>query len=251
MAVPMGRTSDFLGNHLRVEAPLELQSYALQKKCISKWIFMMPPDEEKLAGALEAAYQKLSAGPPSGFGKVINWRKNQTPRINGPDDLRKLLSGNLTDSSNTPVSIDTPVNLVVVSHQQNDKLYFHEGELGVTATDITLNLPDQSAAIIAGCSTQGPSALDLVRQLNLHGVSALIGTASNVGGDIAGDFVDCFGQTVNRVPNNSGMSLAEAYSKALACLKTRSSAAGDPYGDKSLVFSLAGNGAIPICSPSH
>jgi putative sterol carrier protein len=250
MAVPMSHTSDFLGNHLLVETPLELQSYTLQKKCISKWVFMMPPDKPRLAGALEAAYKKLSAGPPNGFGKLVEWRKNQTPRISGPDDLRKLLSGKLTDSSNTPVSIDTPVNLIIVSHQQNDKLYFHEGELGVTATDITSNLPNQSAAIIAGCSTQGPGALDLVRQLNLHGVSALIGTASNVGGDIAGDFLDCFGQIVNEVPHDSGLSYADAYSKALVCLRTRSSAAGDPYGDKSLVFSLAGNGAIPICSPS-
>jgi hypothetical protein len=246
MAVPVGASGipEFVGRHFRVETPLELQSYTPQTKCISRWMFMIPSDKNNIAGPLEDAYNKLSAGPPS-FGQILNWRNNQRPQINGPDDLRNLLKGTLAPN------IDTPVSLVIVSHQLDNKLYFHEGELGVTASDISRYLPEQSVAIIAGCNTQGPAALDLVRELNLHGVLALIGTASNIGGDIAGDFVDCFGQAVNAAQSGSGMSVSDAYWKALICVEERSPAPGlAPYGAKGLVFSLSGNGSIPICAPA-
>ena len=107
-----------------------------------------------------------------------------------------------------------------------------------------------SLAILDGCSTGAPGAVDFIRKLNQQGMASIITTSTGVTPQIAGDFLGCLAGAIRKHGTERDYYLSNAYLNTIECLKDRSMMQGGAkYGPLALTYSLLGNGNLKLCVP--
>ena len=232
MAVPIGDGGPvFLGHHFRVQGPLKLQDYGGASACISAWKVVGPPPAGD--AALVAARGRLNIERRDGKPGVAI-AGGHAPII---EDMQEFLDWVATGQS------PSGTLLSILSHHDSDHVRF-AGDPRVHAAVVRRDFLQPSVALLNGCSTgqAGAGATSFVEALNQQGFQAAIATMTEVSGDLAGDFLECFAAQVTTAPE--GIELGKAYLGALKCV-----AIDKKHGAKALWYVLLGDSELRICAP--
>jgi hypothetical protein len=229
---------NFIGRYLRVESPLNVQTYADPKKCVARWVTLAPgasvvgatPPADK---ALDEAMVRAKAGLE---------RLSHTPGYRGIPTLREFGDW-LRDE--TP---ETSLSLLTLSHHGDNLLSFvADGDQNaVTSAAVAKKFSEPSVAILAGCSTAGAGASRFVAEFSLRGVSAVIVSTASVPAKLAGDLLACL---ADDVMTSGGEPLWDLYFHAQECAaEKRPSAQSEAWGAETLRFALIGDGGVRLCA---
>jgi len=238
MAVPLGENrEEFVGYHLRVESPLDFQDYSVEEDCIANWVMLLPPEDE---GDLAAARKRLQ-------NTIGNW-----PREVKTTDIRAFeqwLSGKPQTSFSPQPAHDSTI-LMTFSHHDGDALFFRS-KVKLPSGSVNRLFKAPSIAIMNGCGLFKPDHTGFVERLNWRGVTALIATATDVDALMAADFFSLLDQYLRQQSTNGSSRLADAYFDTVRRLWDTNVGEGNPnkWGPRALIYSLAGNGALRICTP--
>jgi hypothetical protein len=242
LANPDADPNGFVGYHVRIETPLPLQEYTSGEQCIVGWIPVMPPLSND--PALRAAHDQIR----DRF-SVNAWSRKTMFRISPAVD---------------PVPVYTDIKpwhrwigqddvmpstiLAVLSHHNENALYFDPGAGEVSPDSVRRSFPQPSAAILAGCSTGAPGASELVRKLNGQGIDSVIATNTGISGELAGDFVNCFLQQFEK--HTIDLPIGQAFADTQRCLYEIPTRGGNTsrYRSQVLSFSFAGNPHLRLCA---
>lgn len=234
MTIPVNGVHKFIGEYFRIETPMPAQSYQPAPKCLKSWMVVGPP--ETGGGALASARVSLAAKAriavaPGGF----QFGDKRLPIITNMDDFINEIT------KDDPIA--EPTLLSILSHHELDAVFFESGTR-VNANAISRRFAAPSAVLLNGCGTVRPGAAAFIRQLNLRGIQAAIATVTEVDGDTAGTFLDCFARGIESAKkNNTGPpTLAAAYADAVKCTYAT-------HKEKALWYSLIGNGSLTLCLP--
>ena len=220
---------EFLGFHFRIEAPLSVQNYQSAAACISTWALVVPPSR----GDLQQLRQRFDEGLPGLKNGAQYFYESMA------DFGTYLADGSESD----------PAALVVLSHHNRNQISFSSSDM-LLSTAIRRNFLQPSLAILDGCGTGAPGAVDFIQQLNIRGVNSVIATNTEIRPEIAADFLQCLASELEDHKNAPEYRLSYAYLNALECLSKRSLQAGEPnYGALALSYSLLGNGNLKLCGP--
>jgi hypothetical protein len=219
---------------LRIESPLERQSYRASSTCISRWFLAVPPANPQSEEALPKARRKFEP-------VMERWHPQAQDVFTDIPKLRTwLLASNQSESS---------AALVVVSHHDKNALYFDQNER-VISEQVQRRFDDTSLLILDGCSTGSPVAIDLLRQFNQRGVAATIATHTAIRPELAGDFLATLDEVLVKTNDAQPVTLADLFFRTLQELRVKKADdTSDAYGPRVLVFSLLGNGGVRLCSP--
>ncbi len=227
---------EFLGFHFRIELPLELQSYEQPDSCVSRWVFVMPQKNEQLKNdALQTAIATASGLP--------EWlqKHNLSRTFDAMQKFRDWIGAS---------EEDPPTGLVLLSHHAHNAVWFQRDEL-LTSMGLTRKFNGPSLAVLNACDTLEGGTSDFIQELNKRGVYSVIATSVPIGGDMAGEFLNCFTEELSALPAGDSRPVSSIYFKTLQCLKDRPEAAQDDakFGPRALVYALLGNGSLPLCPP--
>lgn len=237
-AVPVGATAfEFVGRHFRVETPLRLQAYGGASQCISNWYVVGPPEDDG-DNAFKAARGALEKNSRMGLvsSKPVLKVGGKPFQITGT--IKEFLQWGTTGA------MDRPTVLSILSHHDRDHIRFGKDEFPAGALGRSF-VGQPTMAILNGCTTgsSGAGATGFIGALNTLGVQAAVATITEVTGDMAADFLDCFALEVESAPAN-GKLLSEAFSGALICL-----ADTKQHGTKANWYALLGDGGLRLCKP--
>ena len=223
------RPPEFLGFHFRIEAPLSVQNYQPAAACISTWALVVPPSR----GDLQQLRQRFDENLPDMKNGAQYFYENMA------DFGAYLADGRERD----------PAAVVVLSHHNRNQISFSSSDM-LLSTAVRRQFLQPSLAILDGCGTGAPGAVDFIQQLNMRGVNSVIATNTEIRPEIAADFLKCLASELEAHKNLPDYRLSYAYLNALECLSRRSLQAGEPnYGALALTFSLLGNGNLKLCGP--
>jgi hypothetical protein len=224
-----GTRTEFLGFHFRVETPLQVQNYQPATKCISTWALVLPPSKGDLSDLRKAMDENVA--------DFIEGA--QYPYFKMQDFGDYLALG--TESEAAAVA--------VLSHHNKNQLYYSPTDM-VLSDSVNRHFAKPSLAILDGCSTGAPGAVDFIRKLNQQGMASIITTSTGVTPQIAGDFLGCLADSIRKHGAQSDYYLSNAYLNAIECLKERSMLEGGAkYGPLALTYALLGNGNLKLCVP--
>jgi hypothetical protein len=233
MTVNIDKKPTFLGFHFRIETPLPVQTYEAVPLCLNRWVVVLPPQ----AGAdptLVNARQGLSS-------IIQKWQ--------GKADFKKDFDsfGDYIGDTNAEQESSA---VMVVSHHDANRFWFTENDSIVSAA-VRRKFKKPSIAILNGCGTGGPGALDFIKRFSEHGVGTVIATNVEVGGEMAADFVVCLADALERNKAVPGFTISKGYFQALRCLRDRklNTRSKETYGARVLAYSLFGNGSLRLCPP--
>ncbi len=229
---------NFIGRYLRVESPLNVQTYADPKKCVARWVTVAPPaavpgTPPPADEALEEARTRAKAGLDT-LSRTSGYRSFKTLREFG-DWLR----------DGTP---ETSLSLLTLSHHGDNMLSFAAADTAnvVTSAAVAKHFGQPSIAILAGCSTAGAGASRFIAELSLRGVNAVVVTTSSVPAGLAGDLLACLAEDVESHPKEQ---LWDLYFHAQECAaEKRTSATSGAWGAETLRFALIGDGGVRLCA---
>jgi hypothetical protein len=228
--------SEPLGFHFRIEAPLDVQTYRPSTDCISRWVLVVPPinvQQEELKNARGRIAARLDS-----WSGIVTAHEAMSTFANWIGDSQK-------DA--------TPTALVVLSHHDHNQVFFSAGD-SVTSDMIDHRFATPSVAVLDGCGTGSPGAIDFVRKLNESGVATVIATVTEVNAEMAGDFLDCLALQLDDNKTNADFNIWQAYFQAQACLQSRKPqypVGAGPYGARVLAYTLLGNGNLRLCLPAQ
>lgn len=236
-----GGVQDFAGHHLMIEQPMLKQpSYGAPKQCAANWNVLMsetddPSDPLYLA---RNAMTKLNATWP------------------GPDRFTRYRT--MSDFQQWVTSGKTlePTVVTTLSHHADNNLFFFARRDEVPSSDVLREFGDSSIAILDGCGTGKPGAMDFVARFNNNGIHSAIVSAYDVNPAIAGAYLACLRQEVAR----GTTSIASAHFRAVntctwsGAQEPATSTDADPptltsqtYAANALKYVLLGNAATTIC----
>jgi peptide/nickel transport system substrate-binding protein len=228
---------DFVGFSFRVELPLPIQSYATTTGCITRWFMALPPQP----------------GAP-GIGAALNQALGVfAGRIAGPrgwDANAKVYRemGALRQWLGNPGRELDRAAFFVTSHHKRNTLFFREGD-GIFPGQIERVFAPASVAVLNGCGTGEPGATDIIVELNQRGIGAVIATANEVRGELAGWFLACLAEGVDKAGQRAP-TMAELHFSALQCARgKRGQHETADYGGRVLAYMLLGNGNLALCAP--
>jgi hypothetical protein len=232
MAVPSGDVLKFLGMYFRIETPLPVQTYESKSACLSRWVAVVPPATTSDSTLLAAR---------NGFARRVSGWQQQGEVYEQMAEFETWMRGPGPKASSTA--------LIVVSHHDHNSIFFAPGDSLISSAVQPFKRP--SIAVLSGCGTAGPGALNLIRRLSERGMEAIIATNVEVEGEMAGQFVECLAKAADDNRTSTDFNLSRAYFSALVCLKTKqaSKQGARPYGARVLQYSLLGNGALRLCPP--
>jgi hypothetical protein len=239
LAVPVDGQDRFLGYSVRIETPLENQTYQESPECLSRWVLALPP-EGTGDQAIEAARREVSS-------LASGWSKQE------PYDQMRQLAGWLDSPEK---ETERGVVVAVLSHHDRDKLYFYALtsplDDPLTPSEVNRQFLKPSLAILNGCGTAGPGAVEMVRRFNRRGMVTILGTSTEVDGSMAGAFLRLLAEEL--APGKAAATqptISQAYFQVLKRLReTKPLTDGvKPYGPNALKFSLLGNGSLRVCPP--
>lgn len=223
------RPPEFLGFHFRIEAPLSVQNYQSATACISTWALVVPPSR----GDLQQLRQRFDESLPGLKNGAQYFYESMA------DFGTYLADGSESD----------PAALVVLSHHNRNQISFSSSDM-LLSTAVRRRFLQPSLAILDGCGTGAPGAVDFIQQLNMRGINSVIATNTEIRPEIAADFLKCLASELEDHKNAQDYRLSYAYLNALECLGKRSLQAGEPnYGALALTYSLLGNGNLKLCGP--
>jgi hypothetical protein len=222
----VGADEDFIGNLFRVEMPLRVQHYRPDPRDITRWFLVMPP--EGRTDVLGAA--RRQAAPT-----IARWEAEAQRAFNDMSSTSGWL-GSRSSSEQAGAA------LVVLSHHESDRLFFDTRDQ-VSADNIVRRFERPAVAILDGCGT-GATAGALIQNLNEVGFDAIVATATPVGPQMAGDFLTCLSESLDRNPNDPAFTLASAFSDAVSCLREQKQ-----QRSRALTWMLLGNGNMRLRSP--
>ncbi len=225
-----------------IETPLEVQSYKPSAACLSRWVMVLPPENDqeiKEDSALAAAQRQL--GPAiakwSGAEKSFN---------------RMTEFGGWVQAAGSSQKEDPPTILVTLSHHNSDQLYFFqddsERDNPLSEADINRKFAQPSVAILDGCGTGAEGAVQLIRALNNHGFTTIIATSTEIDGFMAGAFLSVFSEEISK-PIPIGLAYWKTIQK-LSKIEPDVTTPG-PFGANALKFVLLGNSNVSLCLPSQ
>ncbi|NJL27484.1 MAG: hypothetical protein HC897_06085 [Thermoanaerobaculia bacterium] len=149
---------------------------------------------------------------------------------------------------------NTSTAIAILSHHDGGSLYFSKDGARLTAETLARqSFARPSMAILCSCSTLAVGADAIVRNLNAGGVETIIATNSQVSGSLAGDFLACLVEELEKAAP-SPITASDLFYRAQRCTWKRPKDAADPgspskYGAQVLSFSLAGNPSLSLCTP--
>lgn len=233
VAVEVGETPEFLGLHFRIETPLPLQTYRSNSECASRWVLVLPP-ADAIDTRLQNARRPLTP-------RISEWRERATVHEK-MDTFEEWVSA--------PGPEEAATALIVVSHHDRNRLFFADDD-SILSRSVTRGFSKASVAILVGCGTGGPAALDFIKRFSERGMETVIATHIELEDEMAGHFIDCLTQEVERSKAVPGVTLSRTYFAALRCLRTRKSDKTNAtvYEARVLLFSLLGNGNLRLCPP--
>lgn len=244
---PTGTPTDFIGYHFRVHTPLPLQPHETTPACVSRWLPVVPAVSND--PALVDGFSRIASRvrPQSPFSRSTGFRVSRTgAAVEAFTEMRPVHRW-VSDRKEAPGTI-----LAVLSHHYEDALYFNKTDSEVSSASVAKTFIDPSVAILAGCSTGAPGAGSLIGKLNVAGIDSVITTNTGIGGDLAGDFLECFMQQIDKSDATEGVSVSDAFDRAQACLYgiSDSGNAASRYGPQVLSFTFAGNPHLKMCPPA-
>jgi hypothetical protein len=227
----------FLGFRFLVESPLPIQSFAQSEKCISRWFMALPMGKDKDTD-LENAGSRL-------INKIRTWRDDDRPEKVFLDMVAfgDWLSTEEEQSASA---------LVVLSHHDpvKNKLFFSQDGPGVVPLGVRRNFSEASLVVLDGCKTGLSGLGNFPEAFNEKGFSTEIVTGTNADPFLAGDFLDCLGETVSQNTDPMGRLVSDIFFDTLGCLgKRRETEDAEPYGPNALTYLLLGNGNLRLCAP--
>jgi hypothetical protein len=232
MSVPAGAGShEFVGDIFRVEAPLSYQDYSAHSACLDRWALLVPRREEQ--GALNIARQKFSRWIGS-FQRATN-----STVYDDIDDFRLWL-----EADSQPLEEEDAVGVIILSHHDNNRLYFNEDSKtpSISSATIYRQFRSPSLVIINACGAASPGAADFVGSFNLNGVPTVVASSTTVDAAMAGDFMNLLAGEILSNHDSPGFNVGLAVFEAVQQLKAT-------YGVYALVYGIYGNGNLRVCFP--
>jgi outer membrane protein OmpA-like peptidoglycan-associated protein len=247
---------DFLGYHLRIETPLLGQSYNSFSNCLNNWFAVLPIDQTD--PPLKNAMNEVDRGGRIDIGREV---KNYQP-VRGHESallfediqlFRKWIQ-RCGPFDSCDDRINEPGILTVLSHHNKQSIFFNDKISKVVPDNIVRNLPRPSIAVLSGCSTAEIGASDIIQQLNVTGVDAVIATNTGIQGDMAGDFLECLSRSIESVEAGGSVKVGKLVWRAQRCLYEGeflkpNDTPRNIYGHRVLSFTFAGNPNVSICGP--
>jgi hypothetical protein len=232
VAVTLNETPQFIGHHFRIETPLPVQDYGAAPACLSRWRIVIPREDGWEDDELKKARKQLSHRIPGWDASSLYQEMIKFGRW-AREDAR--------DAEGTAV--------FVVSHHDRNRIFFTEQD-SMTSVAFRRRFQQPSLAVLSGCGTGGPGALDFIRRLSEQGMSAIIATNAEVDGEMAGRFVDCLASVVEQNANVPDFNISRAYFATLRCMRVRDPERGlVDYGARVLLYTFLGNGSLRLCPP--
>jgi hypothetical protein len=233
LIVPFGMTAtqlgggvvDFLGNRFRIEMPLRVQNYQPDEHELTRW-FLVAPSASR-TDELGDARKRAGAS-------IDKWTLAATQTFSDMTSAADWIGAKQTEPAGSA--------LVVLSHHDNDRLFFDDNDQ-LRSDDIVRTFARPSAAILDGCGT-GAAAGRLIQNLNDAGFSAIIATATPASPQMAGDFLACLADTLDKNQGFAAFTLAHAFHNAVVCVRDEKK-----YGARALTWLMLGNGSLRLRSP--
>ena len=219
-----GGMVDFVGNQFRVEMPLPVQNYEADDQPIAKWYLAIPP----------AGTDELGRARSQAEDSINKWQQQATQTFSDMTAVSTWIGARETEQAGTA--------LVVLSHHADDRLYFSPKDQ-LTADEIARRFMRPAIAILDGCGT-GAAAGRLIQNLNNAGFGAVIATATPVDSEIAGDFLACMAETLDRNRDDATFNLSLAFSDAVRCVRD-----DKDHRARALTWLMLGNGSLRLTSP--
>jgi hypothetical protein len=220
---------EFLGFHFRIETPLAIQNYQRSSGCISTWALALPPAR----GDLQEMRTRFDEN-------LTDFTKGAQYFYESMKEFGAYL-GNGKEESAAAVA--------VLSHHNKNQIFFSSSDM-ILSTAVNRDFTKPSLAILNGCGTGSPGAVDFIEKLNNRGMASVIATSTEIRPEIAADFMRCLASELNEHRNAPDYRLSYAYLNAIECLKGRSmQEGGAKYGPLALTYSLLGNGDLKLCGP--
>jgi outer membrane protein OmpA-like peptidoglycan-associated protein len=251
----LGQGYRFLGRYARIESPLSVRGDDSGDACIDDWVVVGPAR----SGATRTARERLGLYGLERFGPAdqdsLRIASEQIPISESMDQFFEFIHGPLVTDTTKPAQprSERPQILSVLSHHDRGRVYFQDDGKGssVQAANVEREFAKPSVVILNGCSTGGgggPGSSDLLDALNHKGIDAAIATVSEVQAQMAGDFLDCFLEQVERA-GERGIRIGTAHTQTLQCLEKRKNSEGVAWGSLALLYGVLGNTSLRICGP--
>jgi outer membrane protein OmpA-like peptidoglycan-associated protein len=247
---------DFLGYHMRIETPLLGQSYNSSSNCLNNWFAVLPIDQ--IDPPLKDAMNEVDRGGRIDIGRRANHyqavRGHDSARVFSDIPLFRRWIQQCGPFDSCEDRINEPSILTILSHHNRQAIFFNDKISKVVSDNIVRNLPRPSIAILSGCSTAEIGASDIIKQLNVSGIDAVIATNTGIQGDMAGDFLECLSRSIESVEAGGSVKIGEVLWRAQRCLYEGeffkpNDTPRNIYGHRVLSFTFAGNPNVSICGP--
>jgi hypothetical protein len=139
-----------------------------------------------------------------------------------------------------------PTVILVLSHHDANRLYFDPQDT-LEVPSVIRKFEAPSLVILDACGTGKPGATEFVTTFNRKGVSAAIATSLEVDASMGGEFAALFTKALT---STAGMTVSQAEFDAMNKLRDmKSPATQTKYGPRALIFMIAGNGDLRVCTP--
>ena len=241
LLIPLGLTAvsldnspaTFLGFLFRIETPLDIQSYRSDNNCLSRWVTVVtdPPGDD----ALRKATSRIERWVPI-------WEELASKPFKDMRDFGDWIGERQTELR--------PTAIVILSHHANNRIWSNP-EMLVLSSDVMRKFSAPSIAVLSGCGTGGPGAVDFVRRFNRNGIGTIIATSTEVDPYMAGDFLNELAKILVENQGNERFNLGVAYFKTIQIMRTKTPPDGNaPYEARVLEFTLLGNGNVRLCPPN-
>lgn len=243
-----GELTDFIGKYARIETPLERQTFQPLNGCLNKWHIMLPTRGAGQMGdtALDQAMTFLRGGDGMNnqLGAVMRWMDRTPAVFRDWTDVLKMLSPNPLPSEPAPSSV-----LAFLSHHER-------GQLRVSSTafiqshDIRTKFRQPSVAVLAGCGTAGPAASQIIRAMNVAGISTILATSAEISGYMGAQFLECFTDAIEKNGQDRTFTIGRAFDASVVCVKQAIEPGTKvPYGARANKLMLLGNPHVRVCAP--
>ena len=203
---------------------LPVQNYEADDQPIAKWYLAIPP----------AGTDELGRARSQAEDSINKWQQQATQTFSDMTAVSTWIGARETEQAGTA--------LVVLSHHADDRLYFSPKDQ-LTADEIARRFMRPAIAILDGCGT-GAAAGRLIQNLNNAGFGAVIATATPVDSEIAGDFLACMAETLDRNRDDATFNLSLAFSDAVRCVRD-----DKDHRARALTWLMLGNGSLRLTSP--
>ncbi len=228
--------NDFIGFHFRIETPLENQDYTTPNTCISHWVLLVPQENDNNPYDDMQQARKPFASYIGKFGK---WSGHSIV-YQDVDPFRDWLT-----NDNVQASSDA---IFVLSHHDTNRIFFDPGNT-IESVSVQRHFFVPTFAMLDGCGTAAPGAIEFVREFNKRGVTAEIAAATQIDPTMAGLFAATFIKKFQDNSTDRSYSVARALFDATLEISKMPMTATDTYGPRTLVYTMMGNGAITLCVP--